>query len=189
MSLVFTELVPSDIVTIMGKWSLPCRSGKISQCVHGESCADIRLRSTWVNVLWVEKWVGLPLFRMIKSVLARKFSMILPLLLIMGDPQRGFHELKSPVIRIGVLKVLIILSKSVAEKVWDGWIYMDMFVILVLKVISAAIADICELMSLNLWGMVLCTNKPEPRFALVFKSMLWKQAEYCLGIYGVVFFN
>lgn len=49
---------------------------------------------------------------------------------------------------------------------------MDMIVILVLKVISAAIADICELMSLNLWGMVLCTNKPEPCFARVFESML-----------------
>ena len=55
-----------------------------------------------MNVLWVEKCVGLPSFKIDRLEFVTKFSISFPLAMLIGDPHSGLYELKSPVNSTGV---------------------------------------------------------------------------------------
>lgn len=66
--------------------------------------------------MWVEKWVGKPSLRTIRSWERIRSSIIWPLLFVEGEPHRGFQALKSPSRIIGVLKILRIFESSLGVK-------------------------------------------------------------------------
>lgn len=75
----------------------------MNHVARGSNWAEQMVRSMCVNVLWVEKWVGLLLFSIERFECSMKSSTTVPLWLAVGEPHSGLQLLKSPQRITGVL--------------------------------------------------------------------------------------
>ena len=124
--------------------------------------------STCVNVLWVEKWVGLPSFNTNKLLWINEFSIISPRLLLHLAPHKVLQLFTSPKKSIGVFMFVNILFNSLQLNDFVGGIYMDIMVILIFNKTSMAIIWRFEFIFNILWEILFFISKPTPCFAVIF---------------------
>lgn len=120
--LIWLQLSSDNLMDIfIGKWSLLCKSSKTVHDVSGSKLIEQRETSLLVNVLWVEKCVGLPSFKTQRLSWCIMFSSRMPRLLLREEPQMVFQALKSPTTINGVLKDEITYYLF-QEKIRLGWV-------------------------------------------------------------------
>lgn len=104
----------SFIMIIMGKWLLLCGALRIANDINEKRLVEQRERSIFVRILCEKQWLGLTSLKMHKPVCSI-FSSKLPPLLLVTEPHKVFHQLKSSIASNGKLKEDVMLLTSLIE--------------------------------------------------------------------------